>query len=436
MITKNLEKKENCTALFQVEIEAEAFEAAVGVAYSRMKGRLSAPGFRKGKVPRIVAEGIYGPDIFHEEAVNILAQEAFEFGIEKENLNNVGMPQIADFVVDENKVLTVTFITELYPEATLGEYKGLSAVFEEHEVTEADLDKEIEEVRKRNGRHVDVERAVINGDTIVFDFEGFMGDEAFDGGCAEEYTLEIGSGSFIPGFEEQLVGYMPGQEGDIMVTFPEEYGAEELAGKEARFRVKVHTVRELQLPELDDEFAKDVSEFDTLDEYKADLFEKMKKEAADVSDRTYKSSLLNSAIENMTVEVPGSMVEEKLDEYLRNFASSIGVKSNMSREGILETLGITNESFQQMMGPQALMQAKADILLDKIIEVEGLEVSDEEKETFYKSLEVDYGEDAEKLKHMVDEKALCRDICRKKAIEIIYDTANKLSPEEKSEKAE
>ena len=162
----------------------------------------------------------------------------------------------------------------------------------------------------------------------------------------------------------------------------------------------------------------------------------MKKEAADVSDRTYKSSLLNSAIENMTVEVPGSMVEEKLDEYLRNFASSIGVKSNMSREGILETLGITNESFQQMMGPQALMQAKADILLDKIIEVEGLEVSDEEKETFYKSLEVDYGEDAEKLKHMVDEKALCRDICRKKAIEIIYDTANKLSPEEKSEKKE
>ena len=242
MVVKNVEKKENNTAIFQVEIDAEAFEQAVNKAYRKLKNSIYVAGFRKGKAPRVVVEGMYGADIFYDDAVQELADEAFEFACREENLDTVGTPSVADYNVDENKVCTVTFTTDLYPVVTLGEYKGLEVPYAEPAVTDEEIDAQLADTRKRNARYLDVERPVQKGDTIVFDFEGFVDGVAFAGGKAENYSLEVGSGSFIPGFEDQLVGMEAEKDGEVNVTFPEQY-TEELAGKDATFKVKIHAVR-------------------------------------------------------------------------------------------------------------------------------------------------------------------------------------------------
>ena len=427
MIVKNVEKKENNTALLQVEVDAESFEKAVNSAYKKLKGSIYVAGFRKGKAPRVVIEGMYGSDIFHDEAVQILAPEAFEFAVEQEKLDTVGVPSIADYNVDDAKVLTITFHTELYPVVTLGQYKGLEGVYSEAEVTDEDVDKELADVRKRNARFVDVDRPVQQGDTIVFDFEGFVDGVAFEGGKAENYNLEIGSGAFIPGFEDQLVGMEAEKDGEVHVTFPEQY-AEELAGKDATFKVKIHTVREPQLPELDDEFAKDVSEFDTLEEYKADLRKNLTEARAAEADRNFRTEVMNKALDNMSVTVPEAMIAEKTDEFLRNYADSMGLRGSVSREDLIKGLGMTEESFTAMMRPGAERQVQADLLLDAIVKAENLQATDEEKENFYKQLEEDYGENAEKIKGMIDERLMVQDIERRKAADLIYSSAVKTEP--------
>ena len=427
MIVKNVEKKENNTAMFQVEIDAESFEKAVNSAYKRLKGSIYVAGFRKGKAPRIVIEGMYGADVFHDEAVQIIAPEAFEFGVKEAELDNIGTPSIADYNVDENKVLTLTFTTDLYPVVTLGQYKGLEAVYVEPVVTDEEVEKELEAVRKRNARFVDVDRPVQSGDTIDLDFEGFVDGVAFEGGKADNYTLEIGSGAFIPGFEDQLVGLAAGQEGEVKVTFPEQY-AENLAGKDAVFKVKVHTVREPELPELDDEFAKDVSEFDTLEEYKADLRKNLAESRKTEAERSFKSEIMNQALDNMTAEVPESMIAEKTNEFLDNYADSMGLRGRVSREELIKGMGMGEEEFNSMMRPGALRQVQADLLLDAVVKAEGLEATEEEKADFYKKLEEDYGENAEQIKAMIDEKLMARDIERRKAADLIYSSAVKTAP--------
>ena len=372
MIVKNVEKKENNTALFQVEIDAESFEKAINSAYKRLKGSIYVAGFRKGKAPRVVIEGMYGADVFHDEAVQILAPEAFDFGVKEAELDNIGTPSVADYNVDDGKVLTVTFMTELYPVVTLGQYRGLEAEYHEPEISDEEVETELKAVQKRNARFVDVERPVQMGDTIDLDFEGFVDGVAFEGGKADNYTLEIGSGAFIPGFEDQLVGMEIGAEGEVNVTFPEQYD-EKLAGKAAVFKVKVNAVREPQLPELDDEFAKDVSEFDTLEEYKADLRKSMLERRTEAAESDFKSLLMNQALDNMTVEVPESMIAEKTDEFLRNYADSMGLRGSVSREDLIKGLGMADESFSQMMRPAATRQVQADLLLDAIVKAEGLE---------------------------------------------------------------
>lgn len=427
MIVKNVEKKENNTALFQVEVDAESFEKAINAAYKKLKGNIYVAGFRKGKAPRVVIEGMYGSDVFHDEAVQTLAPEAFEFAVEQEKLDTVGVPSIADYNVDDAKVLTITFHTELYPVVTLGQYKGLEGVYSEAEVTDEEVEKELADVRKRNARFVDVDRPVQQGDTIVFDFEGFVDGVAFEGGKAENYNLEIGSGAFIPGFEDQLVGMEAEKDGEVHVTFPEQY-AEELAGKDATFKVKIHTVREPQLPELDDEFAKDVSEFDTLEEYKADLRKNLTEARAAEADRNFRTEVMNKALDNMSVTVPEAMIAEKTDEFLRNYADSMGLRGNVSREDLIKGLGMTEESFTAMMRPGAERQVQADLLLDAIVKAENLQATDEEKENFYKQLEEDYGENAEKIKGMIDERLMVQDIERRKAADLIYSSAVKTEP--------
>lgn len=435
MIVKNVEKKENNTAMLQVEVDAESFEKAVNNAYKKLKGSIYVAGFRKGKAPRLVIEGMYGSDIFHDEAVQLLAPEAFEYAVEQEKLDTVGMPSVVDYNVDDAKALTITFQTELYPVVTLGQYKGLEGVYSETEVTDEDVEAELASVQKRNARFVDVDRPVQQGDSIVLDFEGFVDGVAFEGGKAENYNLEIGSGAFIPGFEDQLIGMTAEQEGEINVTFPEQY-AEHLAGKPAVFKVKVHTVREPQLPELDDEFAKDVSEFDTLDEYKADLRKNLTESRAAEAERNFKSEVMNQALDNMSVEIPEAMISDKIDEFLRNYADSMGARGNVSREDLIKSLGMSEADFNAMMRPGAIRQVQADLLLDAVVKAEGLEATDEEKADFYKKLEEDYGENAEAIKGMIDEKLMVKDIERRKAADVIYSSAVKTAPKAEEAPAE
>ena len=427
MIVKNVEKKENNTALLQVEVDAESFEKAVNSAYKKLKGSIYVAGFRKGKAPRVVIEGMYGSDIFHDEAVQTLAPEAFEYAVEQEKLDTVGVPSIADYNVDDAKVLTITFHTELYPVVTLGQYKGLEGVYSVTEVTDEDVDKELAEVRKRNARYEDVDRPVQKGDSIVFDFEGFVDGVAFEGGKADNYNLEIGSGAFIPGFEDQLVGMEAEKDGEVHVTFPEQY-AENLAGKDATFKVKIHAIREPQLPELDDEFAKDVSEFDTLDEYKADIRKNLTESRAAEAERNFKTEVMNKALDNMSVTIPEAMIAEKTDEFLRNYADSLGIGGNVSRADLIKGLGMTEESFTTMMRPGAERQVQADLLLDAVVKAEDLHATDEDKEKFYKQLEEDYGENADKIKGMIDERLMVQDIERRKAADLIYESAVKTEP--------
>ena len=437
MVVKNVEKKDNNTAIFQVEIDADAFEQAVNKAYKKLKNSIYVAGFRKGKAPRVVIEGMYGTDIFHDEAVQEIAPEAFEFAVKEENLNTVGTPSVADYNVDDAKACTITFTTDLYPVVTLGEYKGLEAPYAEPAVTDEEIDAQLADMQKRNARYIDVDRAARTGDTVVLDFEGFVDGVAFEGGKGENYTLELGSGTFIPGFEEQLVGMEKEKDGEVHVTFPEQYDPK-LAGKDATFKVKLHAVREAQLPELDDEFAKDVSEFDTLDEYKADLKAKALERKTEAAEADFKNAVVSAAIDNMTVTVPESMIAEKTDEFLNNYADSMGLpRGRVSREDLVKSLGFTEEAFAAMMRPAAEQQVKADLLFDAVAKAENIEAGDEDKEEFYKKLEEDYGEQAETLKKMINEELMMQDIVRRKAADVLYSSAVKTEPkpEEPSEEA-
>lgn len=428
MIVKNVEKKEHSTAVFQVEVDAETFEKALEAAYRRAKNSIYVAGFRKGKAPRTVIEGMYGADVFHDDAAQLIAPEAFDFGVTEAKLDSVGAPSMVDYQVDDGKNLTITFSTEVYPEVTLGEYKGMEAVYTEPEVTDAEVEGELEAVRKRSARFVDVDRPIRKGDTVVFDFEGFMDGEAFPGGKSENYTLEVGSGTFIPGFEDGLAGMAPDTEGEVHVTFPENYD-EKLAGKPAVFKVKIHTVREPQYPELDDEFAKDVSEYDTLEDYKAGIRKEIRAQKQEEADREFKDGIINAALENLTCEVPDGMVAEKADEFLRNYASSIGMPAGASRGELLKTLGMDENSFAQMVRPGALKQVMADLLMDAVAKAEGIEVTQEDKDAFFKKIDEDYGEQAEKVKGMVSDELMVRSLTRQKAEELLVANGVKKAPE-------
>jgi trigger factor len=428
MIVKNTEKKEHSTVMFQVEVDPEAFEAAVEKAYRRNKGSIFVAGFRKGKAPRAVIEGMYGPDTFFDDAAQILAPDAFDFGVADTKLDNVGKPAFVDFKVEDDKSVTLTFSTEVYPEMVLGEYMGLEAVYDEKPVTEEDVETELDALRKRNVRMLTVERPVEKGDTVVLDYEGFVDGVPFEGGKAENQSLEIGSGTFIPGFEDQLIGMELEQNGEIKVTFPEQY-VEHLAGKDAVFKIKIHEIREPQYPDLDDEFAKDVSEFDTLEAYKNDIREKLEKERHESAENTFRSALVYKAARNAECDVPESLVEEKLDGFLRGYAESLGIHGNVSKQDILKMLGMEEKSYTDMMRPNAVMQVKGDVLLDKIVEVENIEVGQEEKDEFYKKIDEDYGEQSEKVRAMIDEALMVRDLARQKAVEMICGSAVRKAPE-------
>lgn len=434
MIVKNVEKKEDNTLTFQVESDAAEFEAAVNAAYLKNKHSINIPGFRKGKAPRAVVEGMYGAEVFYQDAMDELAPKAFEQGVTENDVKFVGAPSIVDVNVTDDKTVAYTFSVTLYPEVTLGQYKGLSAERYPAEVDEDEIGYELEAARKRNSRKVDVEREAQMGDVANIDFDGYLNGERFDGGKAEAYDLELGSGSFVPGFEEQIVGMNIGDEKDIDITFPENY-APELAGKAVVFKIKLNNLSVNELPELDDEFAKD-NGFDTLDEYKADVKADLEKRKTEQRDGEVRADLMHKAIENMTVAVPEVMVKEKAEEIIRNYARNFGVTDNsIPMDKLCEMLGLNEEAMKTSIMPAAEAQVKNDLLLEAIVAAEGFAPTEEETAEYIAKTAEKLGAKAEELKQYFGVDFIAEEQKKEMASNIIFDTAiiTEAAPEEKAE---
>lgn len=434
MNVKSVEK-ENGKAKVVVEIDKPEFEQALNKAYAKCRKDIMLPGFRKGKAPRKMVESMYGATVFYEDAVNEIFPEIYTTAIVDQQLKAVGSPSVSNMDTPDEGGVVLTIETELYPEVTLGQYKGIEVPKREVKVEDSEVDAELSRMAERNARIETVDRAAQMGDTVVIDFEGFEGGKPFQGGKAEDYSLTLGSGSFIPGFEEALVGAVAGEERDVNVTFPENY-AKELAGKPAVFKCKVHEVKESIKPELDDEFAKDVSEFDTLDALKNDIRERFTKSREEQNERAFESSAVQLAAANMTCNVPACMIDEQVDHQLEQFAYQLQ-SQGMKMEDYTKMIGGDLSSLRQSMRPMAEQTVRSDILLSEIARAENLEVTDEEVEEELKKLAEQYQMELDKVKAAVDTAAVKSDLMGKKAAKIITDNAVAVAPtEEKKDDAD
>ena len=424
MILKNVEKKENNTAAFVVESDAAEFEKAVNDAYRKNRSSISIPGFRKGKAPRAVIEGMYGPEVFYQDAMDELAPAAYEFGLKESGLKTVGAPSISDVNITDDRTVAYTFSVSVYPEVTLCQYKGIEALKPSAEVTDTDVEAELNATRKRNARMIDIDdRPAQMGDTADIDFDGYLNGERFDGGKAEGHKLELGSNSFVPGFEDQIVGMKVGEEKDINITFPEDY-VPELAGKDVVFKVKLNSLTMPELPELDDEFAKDVSEFDTLDEYKASIRENLAKTRAERAEAAFKDAVMFQAAENITADIPEVMIEEKEEDILRNYAGQFGLRDRgVSLDDIKKMMGINDEIMEKSIRPAALSQVKTDLLLDAVMEAEELADTDEAFEAYVSKTAEEVGASAEQLKQYFGEDFMRHEFRKELATKLIVDSA-------------
>ena len=424
MILKNVENKENKTATFQVESDAAEFESAVNGAYLKNKASINIPGFRKGKAPRAVVEGMYGAEVFYQDAMDELAPKAFEFGLDESKLRMVGTPSIIDVNVTDDRTASYTFEVTLYPEVTLGQYKGLEAERKDESVSDEDVDNELNSVRKRNARMIDIDdRTAEMGDTVDIDFDGYLDGERFDGGKAEGYSLELGSNSFVPGFEDQIVGMKIGEEKDIDITFPENY-TPELAGKAVVFKIKLNGITTPELPELDDEFAKDVSEFDTLDEYKGSLRENLEKRKKDEAENDFRANVLKQAVNNLKAEIPECMILEKVEQTIRDYASNFGMTDrSVPLENLKEMMGLSDEVVENNIRPAAEFQVKTDLLLDKIKDEEKLEVTEEAFNEYLNKVAEDVKATADQLKNYFGEAFIKAEQLKEMATNLIVDSA-------------
>ena len=407
----------------EIQVPAEDFEKACERVYKRKVKRIEVPGFRKGHAPRKTIEKLYGEGIFFEDAVNDVYPGALQSAVEEAELEIVCRPEVEVTEVSKEKGVTFKAICTVKPEVTVKDYKGIKASKNVEEVTDVDVTAEIDRRRERNARTVDVEgRAVENGDIVTIDFEGFLDGVPFDGGKGENFNLTIGSGQFIPGFEEQIIGHNIGDEFDVNVTFPEDYHAEELKGKPTTFKVKLHSISTKELPEADDEFAKDVSEFDTLDELKADirkhLEEANEKKAADA----FENKLIDTVIENMEGEIPQEMYEVRIDEMIRDFEYRLQ-SQGLNLDMYLQYSGLDRDSFRKTFEAQAQRQVKVRLALEKIVELEGIQPTDEEIEAEYARLADAYKMDVEKLKPAIPAEDVKKDVAVNKAIDLIRDSA-------------
>ena len=421
-----VEKMEKNMAKLTIEVSAEELDKAMQNAYLKARGKISIPGFRKGKAPRKMIEQMYGKGIFLEDAANALIPEHYSKALEECDLEIVSQPEIDVTQAEPGKAFIFTAEVAVKPEVTLGEYKGVEVPKSETEVTDEDIDAEIKKEQEKNSRTVTVEdRGAENGDITTIDFEGFVDGVAFEGGKGTDYPLTLGSGSFIPGFEDQLVGAKAGDHVEVNVTFPEEYQAAELAGKAAVFQCDVKKVETKELPELDDDFAQDVSEFDTLAEYRADvkknLTEKKEKEARAAKENT----AVDKAIENAEMEIPDAMLNTQVRQMMNDFASRMQ-SQGLTMEQYFQFTGMTAEKMQEEMKPQALKRIQTRLVLEKIAETENIEVSEDEvNEEIGKMAEM-YKMEADKLKELLGDRELeqmKKDMAVQKAVTLVADEA-------------
>lgn len=407
----------------EVEVSAEKFEEALEKAYRREVKRITVPGFRKGKAPRAFIEKYYGDKVFYEDAINNLYPDALEEAVKEGNLDIIEDKIDLDIVeVGKNGLIFKAAIT-VKPEVEIEGYKGIEVKPKSTEVTDQDVEDAIKKVQERNSRLVTVEdREAQNGDIAVIDFEGFVDGVAFDGGKGENYSLELGAGHFIPGFEDQVIGHKTGEQFDVVVTFPEDYHASDLAGKEAVFKINLHEIKVRELPELDDEFVKDVSEFDTLSEYKEDMKNKLvemkEKQAKDDAEH----QMLDKLVELVKAEIPEAMIENKIKEMINEFAYRLQ-SQGLDIESYIKYTGLDNDSFKNSFRPQAEHQVKVRLALEKIANLENVEVSEKELNDEYDKIAQQYNMKVEQIKGFILESELKKDLAVQKAIELVRDNS-------------
>ena len=425
MAVKSEQVEKNLVKL-TFEVSAEKFEEGVQKAYLKNVKKFNIPGFRKGKVSRQMIEKYYSPSVFYEDAVNYVLPEAYDEALKESGADAVAKPEIDVEEIKKGEPVVFTALVTTRPEVKLGKYKGIELEKIEHTVSDEDVDKDIEAARNRNARVITIEdRPVENGDIAVIDFEGFSDGVAFPGGKGESYELEIGSGSFIPGFEDQLIGVAAGEEKEVNVTFPEEYHAADLAGKPAMFKVKVNEIKKKELPELDDDFASEVSEFDTLDEYKKNVREQLEKAAEEKTKDETEDAAIDAAAEDCEIDIPAAMVDAQIDRMINGMAQRLSYQG-MSLDMYLQYTGSTIEAMRENFREQAEKQVRVSLVLEAIIKAEGIEATEDEKNEKIEEMSKQYNMELDKLKEALrpeDLEGIKREIEFTKAIDLIVDNA-------------
>ena len=421
-----IEQLENSMVKITLEISPEQFEQAMETAYKRSKNQISLPGFRKGKAPRKLVEKAYGREIFYEDAINAVLPELYDETVKEENLEVMSRPEVNVETIEEGKPVVVTCEVAIKPEVKLGKYKGLKAEKEDATVTEEDVQEELKRVAGRNARMIEVtDRPAQMDDTLTIDFEGFMDGTPFEGGKGENHELKLGSHSFIDTFEDQLVGKNVGDECEVNVTFPEEYHQKDLAGKPAMFKVAVKKIQFNEVPEIDDEFAKEVSEFDTLDEYKADVKKNLEERKAKQIEESKRAKLLGKVVEKSKMDMPEPMVIEQCDQMINNFAQTLRYQG-MNMQKYMEMTRSTLESMRQSVRPEAERQLKESLVLDAIAKAENLEATQEDVDKELENMAQMYGMEIDKLKAAVTEaetESIKSELKTKKALDFIVENA-------------
>ena len=418
---ENLEKN---MAKLTIEVSAEDLEKALESAYQKQKKQISVPGFRKGKVPRAMIEKMYGVDVFYEDAANALMQQNYAAAVDESGIDIVSRPTVDVVQIEKGKPFIFTAEVAVKPEVTLGKYMGVTVTKIDTSVSDEEVDEALEKERNNNARTINVtDRPVAQGDTAVIDFEGFVDGVAFEGGKGENHSLEIGSHTFIDTFEDQLVGKNVGDEVDVNVTFPEQYQAADLAGKPATFKVKINEIKAKELPELDDEFAKDVSEFDTLAEYKESLKKDLEKKKQDEAKRTKEDEAIQKIIDKSTMEIPEAMIDTQCETMIEEFAQRIA-QSGLSMDQYLQFSGLTVDGLKEQVRPEALTRIQSSLVLEQIAKEENIEVSDADVDAEIEKMAKNYGMEADKLKEYMGEgekESMKRELAITKAVELIMD---------------
>lgn len=431
---ENLEKN---MAKLTVEVPAEELEKAIQSAYMKQKGKISLPGFRKGKVPRPMIEKMYGVGIFYEDAANELINQEYPKAAEESGVDIVSRPVIDVVTIEKGQPFVFTAEVAVRPEVTLGKYMGVSVTKIDTSVTEEEIQAEVEKERENNARSITVEdRPAAEGDTVVIDFEGFVDGKAFDGGKGENHSLVLGSHSFIDTFEEQLTGKNTGDETEVNITFPEDYQAKELAGKPALFKVKINEIKCKELPELDDDFAQDVSEFDTLAEYKESVGKKIQERKEAAAKRDKEEEAINKIVDKSKMEIPEAMIDTQVESMLQEYANRMA-QQGLSLQQYMQFSGMTVEKLREQMRPDAVKRIQTSLVLEQIAKEENIRISEEEVEAEYKKMSEMYGLDVEQVKEYMSggEESMKKDLAVQKAVELIMENIKeRAKPKSKKEK--